>query len=138
MMRRCLSVLFDLILVLSLGMVVPATPARAQAGNLTWAPMYMAGTDDNIIYTDCPETVSFGWEGGSFTWFAANSYEGTSQDFNITFENLDTASHDLYFGYDGMNDLAMGDVSISPSNVTIAGGGTATVTFTLDLSDDTN
>lgn len=135
---KSVSVVVVLALVLALVAVVPlpVTPAQAQAGNLTWAPMYIDGTADNILYIDCPEAVSFAWEDDDGTWFTANSYEGSSQEFNITFQNLDSASHDLDFSYDGDDDIAEEDVSMDPSSVTIPGGGTATVTFTLDLTDD--
>jgi len=143
-MAMVLSPLLTVTLVLSLvAVIMPVTPAQANEegnrvsrGNLEWAPMYLNGTLNKILLTNCPETVSFAWEGGApeLTRYA---YEGDDNVCStVTFQNLDAVDHDLDFTWsDG--DIADADWTITPNPVTIPAGETANVTFCCDLSDTT-
>jgi hypothetical protein len=139
-----LSPLLALALLLSLAaLLMPATPAQANdeadpanQGNLEWAPMYLNGTFNKIVLTNCPETVAFAWQNGG-PGLSSYAYEGDNDVcFTVTFRNLDTVDHDLNFTWsDG--DITGADWTITPNPATIPAGETADVTFCCDLSNTT-
>ena len=140
-MTKAFSPLVVVALALSLAaLFIPqATLADAQdEGNLTWAPIYLDGTLNKIVLTNCPETVSFEWyQGGPKPKLSRYAYEGDDNVcFTVTLRNLDAADHDLNFTWaDG--DIAGVDWTITPDPVTIPAGGTANVTLCCDLSNTT-
>lgn len=139
-LAKVLSPLLVVALVLSLvAVLMPATPADANDdGNLTWAPLYLDGTHNKIVLTNCPETVSFEWyEGGTEPELSRYAYEGDDNVcFTVTFRNLDAADHDLNFTW-SQGEIANVDWTITPDPVTIPAGETADVTFCCDLSNTT-
>jgi hypothetical protein len=134
-----LSPLLALALMLSLvALLMPVTPALANdEGNLTWAPMYLYGTLNKIVLTNCPETVSFDWEKGMEPELSRYAYEGDdSVCFTVTFRNLDAVDHDLNFTW-SEGDIADANWTITPNPATIPAGGTSNVTFCCDMSNTT-
>ncbi|MFQ6063442.1 MAG: hypothetical protein ACE5J9_09765, partial [Methanosarcinales archaeon] len=105
-------------------------------GNLEYAPMYLDGTESKILITNCPECMSFDWFFGSPSLYGY-IHEGGEPTFTVTFRNGDTISHTLNFTYSS-GDIAGTDTSINPNSVNIPAGGTATVEFSMDLSNTAN
>ncbi|MFC2000583.1 collagen-like protein [Chloroflexota bacterium] len=122
---------------------VPLAPAQANnggppvsQGNLGWAPMYLNGTSNTIVLTDCPETVSFAWERGEPQVSRYTYQADDSVCFTMTFQNLDAVDHNLDFTWLS-GQINGADWTITPNPVIIPGGATADVTFCCDLSDTT-